>query len=111
MRASKLLGLTLKQIQTRNPRPIQKLLRLTRLLIWVQNQLAPLRDGALLELPTLLPTPAPSAQKPSRIRVIQVLLGHAKLETTTIYTKVATKTIQNVTSPLDLLIRREAGPG
>ena len=43
------------------------------------------------------------------IRVIQVLLGHAKLETTTIYTKVATKTIQSVTSPLDLLVRREAG--
>ena len=45
------------------------------------------------------------------IRVIQMLLGRAKLETTTIYTKVATKTIQNVTSPLDLLVRREAGPG
>ncbi len=45
------------------------------------------------------------------IRVIQVLLGHAKLETTTIYTKVATKTIQSVTSPFDLLVRREAGPG
>ncbi|MFC6759406.1 tyrosine-type recombinase/integrase [Sulfitobacter porphyrae] len=42
------------------------------------------------------------------IRVIQVLLGHAKLETTTIYTKVATKTIRDVTSPLDLLVRREA---
>ena len=45
------------------------------------------------------------------IRVIQVLLGHAKLETTTVYTKVATKTIQSVTSPLDLLQRREAGSG
>lgn len=45
------------------------------------------------------------------IRVIQVLLGHAKLETTTIYTKVATKTIRDVTSPLDLLVRREAGAG
>lgn len=45
------------------------------------------------------------------IRVIHVLLGHAKLETTTIYTKVATKTIQSVTSPLDLLVRREVGPG
>ncbi len=45
------------------------------------------------------------------IRVIQVLLGHAKLETTTVYTKVATKTIQDVTSPLDLLVNREAGPG
>ncbi|MFC6758808.1 tyrosine-type recombinase/integrase [Sulfitobacter porphyrae] len=44
------------------------------------------------------------------IRVIQVLLGHAKLETTTIYTKVATKTIRDVTSPLDLLVRREATP-
>ena len=45
------------------------------------------------------------------IRVIQVLLGHAKLETTTIYTKVATKTIRDVTSPLDLLVRRETGSG
>ncbi|MGC1504301.1 MAG: tyrosine-type recombinase/integrase, partial [Sulfitobacter sp.] len=45
------------------------------------------------------------------IRIIQVLLGHAKLETTTVYTKVATKTIQEVTSPLDLLVSREAGPG
>jgi site-specific recombinase XerD len=45
------------------------------------------------------------------IRVIQVLLGHAKLETTTVYTKVATKTIQSVTSPLDLLVRQEDGAG
>lgn len=45
------------------------------------------------------------------IRVIQVLLGHAKLETTTVYTKVATKTIQSVTSPLDLLVQRDASPG
>jgi len=37
------------------------------------------------------------------IRVIQVLLGHAKLETTTIYTAVATKVLRSVTSPLDLL--------
>ena len=47
----------------------------------------------------------------TNIRAIQVLLGHAKLETTTIYTKAATKTIQNVTSPLDLLVQREDGPG
>jgi site-specific recombinase XerD len=37
------------------------------------------------------------------IRVIQVLLGHAKLETTAIYLTVATKVIRTVTSPLDLL--------
>ena len=37
------------------------------------------------------------------IRVIQVLLGHAKLETTAIYAQVATRTISAVTSPLDRL--------
>jgi integrase/recombinase XerD len=37
------------------------------------------------------------------IRVIQVLLGHAKLETTALYTRVAATTIRSVTSPLDRL--------
>jgi site-specific recombinase XerD len=37
------------------------------------------------------------------IRVIQVLLGHAKLDNTAFYTKVATRTVRTVTSPLDRL--------
>jgi integrase/recombinase XerD len=48
------------------------------------------------------------------IRVIQVLLGHAKLENTALYTRVATRTVRTVTSPLDkvvALIEERTGPG
>ena len=47
------------------------------------------------------------------IRVIQVLLGHAKLDTTALYTRVATNTIRAVMSPLDrirLLAEEEMRP-
>lgn len=37
------------------------------------------------------------------IRVIQVLLGHKKLETTALYAQVATRTLSQVTSPLEHL--------
>src|ERR1700734_2030374 len=43
------------------------------------------------------------------ICVIQVLLGHAKLENTAFYTKVATRTVRTVTSPLDKLGIFKAG--
>src|SRR6201998_730689 len=39
------------------------------------------------------------------IRIIQVLLGHKKLDTTAMYTRVAISAIGEVTSPLDLLLK------
>ncbi len=40
------------------------------------------------------------------IRVIQVLLGHKKLDTTAHYARVASTTLRQVKSPLDYLMER-----
>ena len=43
-------------------------------------------------------------EQKTEVRLIQVLLGHAKLDTTALYTQVATNTIRAVMSPLDRLM-------
>lgn len=47
------------------------------------------------------------------IRVLQVLLGHPKLDTTALYARVATETIRAVTGPLEHLelLMQGASPG
>jgi site-specific recombinase XerD len=44
------------------------------------------------------------------IRIIQVLLGHAKLNTTALYSQVATRTLRDVRSPLENLELRTRPP-
>lgn len=44
------------------------------------------------------------------IRVIQVLLGHKKLDTTALYTRVALKALGEITSPLERLARTMTPP-
>jgi site-specific recombinase XerD len=44
------------------------------------------------------------------IRVIQVLLGHKKLDTTALYTRVALKALGEITSPLEQLVKMVKPP-
>ncbi len=44
------------------------------------------------------------------IRIIQALLGHAKLDATARYTRVATGMIASIESPLDLLTQLRKKP-
>ena len=44
------------------------------------------------------------------IRIIQALLGHAKLDATARYTRVATGMIASIASPLDLLTQPSKKP-
>jgi site-specific recombinase XerD len=45
------------------------------------------------------------------IRVIHVLLGHKKLDTTALYTRVALKALGEITSPLEQLVTTMKPPG
>ena len=47
----------------------------------------------------------PSFGAKDHIRIIQVLLGHKKLDTTALYTRVAISALGQVTSPLDVLLK------
>jgi site-specific recombinase XerD len=45
------------------------------------------------------------------IRVIQVLLGHSKLNSTALYAQVATDLLKEVTSPLDTIMKKKTKKG
>jgi site-specific recombinase XerD len=86
--------------------------RIARPPVWLfpgQNPVTPLTPR---QLNRAFHAAAPQAGITKRVSPHTLLLGHAKLETTALYTRVATSTIRAVMSPLDrlTLLRTEHPP-
>jgi hypothetical protein len=98
------IGALLPQPPVRLPPPIVRRLRI--LLAGCTLCIAPIRERYL----TLTGHSRSRRWQNVDIRVIEVLLGHAKLETTALYTRVAVNTIRDVTSPLQRLGLNQTAP-
>lgn len=64
----------------------------------------------MIRYPIRLSAAGPLLEQKTDIRVIQVLLGHRKLDTTALYTRVALKAIRAVESPLAYLRPKGSPP-
>jgi integrase/recombinase XerD len=86
-----------------SPRQIYRVVRDTAAAIGIQKRVGPhtLRHSFATHL----------LEQGVDIRVIQVLLGHTKLDTTARYAHVASRVLRDVTSPLDQLTPLQSRPG